>query len=53
MIIIDGKLAGLDTIELLQQHNAYYRSASALATGDMLSELASLPDVSPAGGMLS
>jgi ABC-type multidrug transport system fused ATPase/permease subunit len=53
MIIIDGKLAGFDTIELLQQHNAYYRSASALATGDMLNELASLPDVSPAGGMLS
>ena len=36
MIIIDGKLAGFDTIELLQQHNAYYRSASALATGGML-----------------
>jgi hypothetical protein len=36
MIIIDGKLTGFDTIEFLQQHNAYYRSASALASGGML-----------------
>jgi ATP-binding cassette subfamily B protein len=33
MIIIDGRMAGFDTIEQLQQHNAYYRSASQLASG--------------------
>jgi ATP-binding cassette, subfamily B, bacterial len=32
MIIINGKLAGFDTIPFLQQHNAYYRTASQLAT---------------------
>jgi len=31
MIIIDGKLTAFDTINSLQQHNDYYRSASALA----------------------
>jgi ATP-binding cassette subfamily B protein len=31
MIIIDGKLTAFDTIDFLQQHNSYYRSASALA----------------------
>ena len=40
MIIIDGKLEGFDTIPHLQQHNAYYRTASALATGGELPELA-------------
>jgi len=39
MIIIDGKMAGFDTISQLQQHNAYYRSASQIATG------------APAGGL--
>ena len=38
MIIIDGKLTGFDTIEFLQQHNAYYRHASNLSTGAMLDE---------------
>ncbi len=33
MIIIDGGMAGFDTIAQLQQHNAYYRSASQLASG--------------------
>ena len=33
MIIIDGRMAGFDTIEQLQQHNAYYRTASQLAGG--------------------
>jgi ABC-type multidrug transport system fused ATPase/permease subunit len=31
MIIIDGKLTAFDTIDYLQQHNSYYRSASQLA----------------------
>jgi ATP-binding cassette subfamily B protein len=31
MIIIDGKLTAFDTIDYLQQHNSYYRSASGLA----------------------
>ena len=44
MIIIDGKLAGFDTIPHLQAHNAYYRSASALATG---SASGSLPEENP------
>jgi ATP-binding cassette subfamily B protein len=39
MIVIDGRMAGFDTIEQLRQHNAYYRSASQLATG------------APAGGL--
>jgi hypothetical protein len=51
MIVIDGKLAGFDTIPHLQQHNTYYRTASTLATGDTLPELASIPDASPAGGI--
>ncbi len=51
MIIIDGKLAGFDTIPYLQQHNTYYRSASALASGNTLPELTSVPEVSPAGGV--
>ena len=33
MVIIDGKLVAFDTIELLREHNSYYRSASAIATG--------------------
>jgi ABC-type multidrug transport system fused ATPase/permease subunit len=33
MVIIDGRLVAFDTIEFLQQHNDYYRSASAIATG--------------------
>jgi len=33
MIIIDGEMAGFDTVEQLQQHNAYYRTASQLAGG--------------------
>jgi ATP-binding cassette, subfamily B, bacterial len=43
MIIIDGKLEGFDTIPHLREHNAYYRTASALATGGELPELASAP----------
>jgi ABC-type multidrug transport system fused ATPase/permease subunit len=49
MIIIDGKLTGFDTIEFLQQHNAYYRHASNLSTGAMLDEVTALPDISQAG----
>ena len=33
MVIIDGKLVAFDTTDLLKSENAYYRSASALATG--------------------
>jgi ABC-type multidrug transport system fused ATPase/permease subunit len=33
MVIIDGRLVAFDTIDLLKNENAYYRSASALATG--------------------
>lgn len=33
MVIKDGKMAAFDTIALLRQHNAYYRSASAFAAG--------------------
>jgi ATP-binding cassette, subfamily B, bacterial len=33
MVIIDGRLAAFDTISLLQERNAYYRSASKLAAG--------------------
>jgi ATP-binding cassette, subfamily B, bacterial len=51
MIVINGKLAGFDTIPHLQAHNTYYRTASALATGDTLPELTSIPDASPAGGV--
>jgi len=32
MVIQDGQLMAFDTIALLQQHNDYYRSASAFAT---------------------
>ena len=32
MVIQDGRLMAFDTIALLQQHNDYYRSASAFAT---------------------
>jgi ATP-binding cassette subfamily B protein len=32
MIIIDGKLQAFDTISYLSQHNAYYRSASTIAS---------------------
>jgi ATP-binding cassette subfamily B protein len=33
MVIKDGRLVAFDTIELLKQHNSYYRSASAFAAG--------------------
>ena len=33
MVIMDGRLVAFDTIELLKEQNAYYRSASALAAG--------------------
>ncbi len=33
MVVIDGRLVAFDTIGYLQQHNSYYRSASALAVG--------------------
>jgi ABC-type multidrug transport system fused ATPase/permease subunit len=33
MVIIDGRLVAFDTIDLLKSENAYYRSASAFATG--------------------
>lgn len=33
MVILDGKLVAFDTIEELRAHNAYYRTASAIATG--------------------
>jgi len=36
MIIIDGKLTAFDTISDLEQHNSYYRTASALAAGGAL-----------------
>jgi ATP-binding cassette, subfamily B, bacterial len=36
MVIIDGRLVAFDTIDHLQGHNAYYRSASAIATGTRL-----------------
>jgi ATP-binding cassette, subfamily B, bacterial len=36
MVIKDGRLLAFDTIELLREHNAYYRSASAIATGSRL-----------------
>jgi ATP-binding cassette, subfamily B, bacterial len=36
MIIIDGKLAAFDTLDLLQQHNPYYRTALEIATGSSL-----------------
>lgn len=33
MVIVDGRLVAFDTADLLRSENAYYRSASALATG--------------------
>jgi ABC-type multidrug transport system fused ATPase/permease subunit len=33
MVIIDGQLAAFDTRERLQEENAYYRSASLIASG--------------------
>jgi ABC-type multidrug transport system fused ATPase/permease subunit len=33
MVVVGGELAGFDTIDLLQVDNAYYRSASKLASG--------------------
>lgn len=33
MVIVDGRLQAFDTIGLLQRDNAYYRSASTLASG--------------------
>jgi ABC-type multidrug transport system fused ATPase/permease subunit len=33
MVIIDGRLAGFDTRERLQEENAYYRSAALIASG--------------------
>jgi ATP-binding cassette, subfamily B, bacterial len=33
MVIVDGRLVGFDTRETLESENAYYRSASMLATG--------------------
>jgi ATP-binding cassette subfamily B protein len=48
MIIIDGKLEAFDTIASLQQHNSYYRSATALAGTGALPELEALPDASRA-----
>jgi ATP-binding cassette, subfamily B, bacterial len=39
MIITDGRLAGFDTIDSLEAHNDYYRSASRLAAGGTLDEL--------------
>jgi ABC-type multidrug transport system fused ATPase/permease subunit len=39
MVIIDGRLVAFDTRELLQEHNAYYRSASLIAAGTGAGEL--------------
>ncbi len=36
MVIKDGQLVAFDTIDYLREHNAYYRSASAIATGSRL-----------------
>jgi ABC-type multidrug transport system fused ATPase/permease subunit len=33
MVVIGGQLVAFDTIEALRENNAYYRSASAIATG--------------------
>ena len=49
MIIIDGKLQAFDTIDHLTQHNTYYRTASKIASTNVLVETAPLTDVSPAG----
>jgi ATP-binding cassette, subfamily B, bacterial len=39
MVIIDGRLVAFDTRELLQEQNAYYRSASLIAAGTGAGEL--------------
>ncbi len=39
MVIQDGRLAAFDTIDLLKEQSAYYRSASALAAGATGAEL--------------
>jgi hypothetical protein len=31
MVIIDGRLAAFDTVDLLQKNNSYYQSATLLA----------------------
>jgi ABC-type multidrug transport system fused ATPase/permease subunit len=33
MVILGGRLAAFDTRAVLQEHNAYYRSASIIAAG--------------------
>jgi ATP-binding cassette subfamily B protein len=33
MVVLDGKLVAFDTMDYLREHNSYYRSASAIATG--------------------
>ncbi len=33
MVIMGGRLMAFDTIDRLREHNAYYRSASAIASG--------------------
>ena len=33
MVIVDGRLVAFDSAQELQNGNAYYRTASALATG--------------------
>ena len=33
MVVVDGRLVGFDTAELLESENAYYRSASQLTSG--------------------
>ncbi len=33
IVVIDGRLAAFDTVDLLRRENPYYRSASALASG--------------------
>jgi len=39
MVIVDGRLAAFDTIELLEQNSDYYRTASLLAAGAPEGEL--------------
>jgi ATP-binding cassette subfamily B protein len=33
MVIIDGRMVAFNTVDMLKDENAYYRSASALAAG--------------------
>ena len=33
MVIVDGRLVAFDGVDLLKEHNSYYRSASAIAAG--------------------